>query len=1116
MGFENSLFDEKDLNEKIKNIEVSQKDKEFIKSWILKLKSKKLDKEKENYDIFQKDFLEKIFGFELLKNLKRDKKINGKKEVEFCFINDKCEVISFIELKGYENKNLQKKQGTGYSNSPIEQADNYSQHIIGKYYFVSNYCVFYLFDKEKRTNKSLKLNFLEFEEENFLQFKILKYFLNPNFIFNQNEEKIETIKIDTKKQDISKEFYSLYRETLFSLVEKIILENKIERIKAVEISQKVLNRIIFICFARDKNFLKNGFLQNIILNSLREKNIFKKIENTFDLLYTREKDNLTEKYVIPNFNGNFFEKISVPLILENKDTQEEKKEFEKIPKAKISKKILNEYNKHKIELDDFSIIFQNFFKIALYNFQSDLNVNILGHIFENSLNDIENLREEKINIRKKDGIFYTPEYITDYICRNTIIPHLSKKSYCEVDKLIEEYKNNLEELEKKLENIKILDPACGSGAFLNKAVDILQEIWEKILDEKKLNPKDVILKSGKKNISSKIYTLENENLENFEKRASIKNIIKNNIFGVDLNYESCEISKLSLHLKTLNENNLKLENLENNIKCGNSLISGINEKNFKLFEEDLKNILLEKNKDEKEDLKKDLKRKVDKNLKDYFGENYKEVKPFNWEIEFIEIFFKIENKILIRKGFDVVIGNPPYVRHELIKEYKKYFEKNYKVFQGTADLCVYFFERSLNNLVENGKFSFIVSNKFTRANYGKNLRNYILNNTKFLQYIDEFEKNQVFEGAIVDPCLIVLEKNKLKKENKILFNYKNKISQNSLNEESWSFEEEEKIKILEKIKQFKELKNWDIKIKYGIKTGLNEAFIIDEKIRKNFIKENSKNNEIIKPLLRGRDLGKYFFKNPKLYLLNISNRLNLNNFKEIKNHLEFYKERLSKRKNIKNWFELQSFPSEENKKIFENKNFIAWLELTDKPKFNLVNNFYILNSITFMDTKKQNSLFFLSILNSKLIEYFFNKICLSSGVGTNQWRKNNVEKIPIPEIPKNEQTPFIEKANLMLKLNKNFYDKINFYLESLKIDLKVEKVPKKLEKFYLLEKNEFLKELKKISNKNLEKFFSNFEEDSKKILEIKNTIEKEDKIINNMVYELYNLTKDEIKLIEEN
>jgi type I restriction-modification system DNA methylase subunit len=280
--------------------------------------------------------------------------------------------------------------------------------------------------------------------------------------------------------------------------------------------------------------------------------------------------------------------------------------------------------------------------ISSFDFSSELDVNILGHIFENSIGDIEELKEDTKNRRKKEGIFYTPDYITDYICRNTIIPYLSKSG--KVDKipdLLNEYSwsTEIEDLDEKLKNIKIVDPACGSGAFLNKATDILLEIHETIFDIKKGYTTITDMRVGKGK-GRRTESIQHTDLgvyvfDHIEKR---REILLNNIYGVDLNEESVEITKLSLFLKVCRKN-LKLPNIDKNIKNGNSLID-------------------------------------DPKYTD---------KPFNWNESFSEIFKE--------GGFDIVIGNPPYVRQEKIKEIKPYLKENYEVYTGISDLLRIFLKK---------------------------------------------------------------------------------------------------------------------------------------------------------------------------------------------------------------------------------------------------------------------------------------------------------------------------------------------------------------------------------------------------------------------------------------
>lgn len=329
-------------------------------------------------------------------------------------------------------------------------------------------------------------------------------------------------------------------------------------------------------------------------------------------------------------------------------------------------------------------------------------MNILGHIFENSLNEIESVNAEiegtefdkQKTKRKKDGVFYTPKYITKYIVDNTV-GKLCEEKKTELKLVDDEYhkgrknrqKKTLEDLLAKLDeyrewllSLTICDPACGSGAFLNQALDFL------IKEHTYIDELKQALLGG---------ALVLSDIEN--------TILERNIYGVDLNEESVEIAKLSLWLRTAQPRR-KLNSLNNNIKCGNSLIDS----------------------------------------KAVAGD-----KAFHWETEFPEVF--------AAGGFDVVIGNPPYVRQELFKEIKPYLKTNYKCYNSVADLYTYFIEKGIDLMYKSGKFSFILPNKFLKASYGKEIRNVILNRTQ-IDLLFDFDDYPVFQDATTYPIIYVLDK----------------------------------------------------------------------------------------------------------------------------------------------------------------------------------------------------------------------------------------------------------------------------------------------------------------------------------------------------------------------
>ena len=337
-------------------------------------------------------------------------------------------------------------------------------------------------------------------------------------------------------------------------------------------------------------------------------------------------------------------------------------------------------------------IFKNLLVISSFDFGSDLDVNILGHIFENSIGDIEELQNDNENKKKTDGIYYTPEYITDYICRNTIIPYLSISGEAKtVHELLTEYENSnsLDDLDNKLETLKIIDPACGSGSILNKSVDILLEIHKAIYDSKY---------EGDSSLDRYYDTLENR-----------KRIILNNIYGVDLNEESVEITKLSLFLKLATSKEVKegfkLPNLNKNIKCGDSLID-------------------------------------DKTIA---GD-----KAFNWENEFKEIY---DNG-----GFNIIVGNPPYVDiKEMDSTISEYIFKNYPTASNRINLYSTFVEKSYSLLKHNGIFSFIMPNSILFNSSYSEIRKLLLNNTSILNIVRT--SDDVFDNVNVEPIILTFKKN---------------------------------------------------------------------------------------------------------------------------------------------------------------------------------------------------------------------------------------------------------------------------------------------------------------------------------------------------------------------
>ena len=1021
------LYDEKTLAEKAeKEIDLKENNlkekREFLNKWINMEKIGTLYTSKE--EALQGEFLLNIFS-NLLKavnvtdgkdewNLERETKteIDGQKADGVLGFFDKKgnkDVRAVIELKGPTINLDSKLSKDKYARTPVEQAFGYAPKYGAscQWVIVSNF-------KEIRLYRSNSmLDYQVFYLENLkddLEFKKFVYLLSFESLVGTGNEKSKSLKLSEEYQkeqiEIEKKFYNLYKQIRIDIFENIRNNNKsISEYIILEKVQKLLDRFLFICFCEDKNLLPRNSFQKVIDRGTenRDLGVFEYFKILCNWINTGNA-----KQEIPHFNGGLFKAD------EDLDT---------------------------LIIDD--VVFEKMQAISEYDFDSELNENILGHIFEQSISDIEEFKSQineqdfdvKKGKRKKDGIFYTPKYITKYIVENTInywledkrkelgedkLPILTDEDYnhkyknkaSSVKLFSENYKKHIDfwkKYKEAIKNIKVLDPACGSGAFLITAFEFLLK-QTNMIDEKLLDL------TGEQDLFS----------------DTTRYILENNIFGVDLNRESVEITKLSLWLKSANKNKT-LTTLENNIKCGNSLIKD------KEFVKDL---------------------------------------AFDWEKEFPEIFKN--------GGFDIIIGNPPYVRQESIKEIKPYLEQNYRVYTGISDLYCYFYELGYNLLKDNGYLGFITSNKWFRAKYGEKLREFLINNTEFYNIVD-YNGTKVFDGATVDSNILIFKKNKVKNSIfslQIADTIPIEYEQEKLSKESFIFINQNEDSIKEKIERIgKPLKEWDININRGITTGLNDAFIIDKETRDKLLEEDYKNSEIIKPLLRGKDIEKYNINYADFYLINSHNgkagkgAIDIENYPQIKKWLERFEPKLSKRAdkgktpfNLRNCAYLKEFEKEK----------IVWQRVTKENTFALAEkDTFILDSMAFLSNIEKEKKYLLGILNSKLIYFYLNQY--THKYGNNGFLLSNqyVEKLPIK--PYNNEIELENKVDLILENNK----KLSSYKELLGRAKKNKKYDEIIDLEKLVEKTQ-------------------------------DEIKKLDYEINQMVYKIYELTVDEIKIIENN
>jgi NOL1/NOP2/fmu family ribosome biogenesis protein len=897
-------------------------------------------------------------------------------------------------------------------------------------------------------------------------------------LFDGQHNTQETIEEIFNVDKVSKEFFAKYKKLYFETLEALRPQVAIFGTeKDLELfSKKLMGRITFLYFLQKKGWLgakKNWEDGNKRFLTQCFEGKYKEYENFYDDILKRI----------------FFEAL-------NRDRSEYNDSFEPFGKMPylngglFAKKDIDNDNRLMIENDIFENIITTFDQ---YNFtiiedtphESEVAIDpeMLGKVFENLLVD-----------RKEKGAFYTPREIVHYMCQTSLNNYLQTKPKDESD---------LEYIKK----IKILDPAIGSGAF---PMGMLHEILEK-----------------------RITLGDTQDISSMKRE-----IIENAIYGIDIEPSAVEIAKLRFWLSIVVDENTPspLPNLFYKIMVGNSLLETINgfdpldksTKSINNLQPKLHHYYREKNANNKstleEEIEKDIDTILDEKISKYKKEKEREAKNINLfnqlskkQLETIEkanrdidlidkvkkrpttelFFYKLYFKeVMDDGGFDVVIGNPPYVRHEKIKAIKERLKiEGYKSYSGTADLYIYFFEQGYRLLKENGVLSYITSNTYVNARYAEKFREFIVNDVNVLNYID-FSKVQLFDSATVATSIFMFSKQNRKykyfnycdakeyTKDKILQEFVSKNNfdylQSDLRKEGFIFTSKKELEIKKAIdKKGIKLKDesWEIQIKSGIKTGFNEAFIIDTKTKNKLIEEDPKSAEIIKPILRGRDVKKYDYEFADKWLINSHNNppIDISKYPAIKEHLDKYYDRLERRSdkgvtpyNLRNCAYLDEFT----------KNKIMWLELTDNAKFTLDVKKYFLEMTVFFMTGKDLK-YLLALLNSRLIYWYFNLICAESGVGTNRWKKIYVEQLPIIQISKEAQKPFEILVDYVMFAKENEMNIEASYFESvidgLVYDLYFEEEMKKGDCFITEEVTKVIKELNPTQEyiKDMYKLFKN-------------------------------------------
>ena len=696
--------------------------------------------------------------------------------------------------------------------------------------------------------------------------------------------------------------------------------------------------------------------------------------------------------------------------------------------------------------------------------QVALDPELLGKVFENLLGAYN--PETKETARNQSGSFYTPREIVNYMVDESLIAYLGNndfvRSLFSYDFSFDKTKSNeYLKIADKLKAVKILDPACGSGAFpmglLNRMIDILERI----------SPNEDI----------------------YELKLSV---IENCLYGCDIQSIAAQITKLRFFIslicnceKDASKPNFgipTLPNLETNFVSANSLIAKKKEeRQLNLFKsEEIESIKKElhqirhlhfsakststKHRLREKDL--DLRKKLIELLSDennFASDDAKQLAEWNpYDQNAVSPFFDPEWMFGVNNGFDIVIGNPPYIQlqnngGELAKLYEWC---GYSTFDRKGDIYCLFYERGWQLLKKGGHLCYITSNKWMRAGYGEKTRDFFANKTNPLLLID-FAGVKIFESATVDTNILLFSRsNNQHKTTCAITNKQNKDSVKNLSDfvqqqhtvcdfstsDSWVILSPIEQSIKRKIEAVgTPLKDWDIQINYGIKTGCNEAFIIDTAKREEILtncqteEERKRTDELIRPILRGRDIRRYGYVDNGLYLINTHNgikgklpRIDINDYPAVKAHLDQYWDKISIRSdkgdtpyNLRNCAYLEDF----------SKPKIVYMEIqTDNeqegypfPCFSYDNsNKIVLNTAYIISSNTEDVRFILGVINSKMGRFLI-KLYVSQ-LQERQFRMlaQYVKNFPIPKLPQNEIDYIIKAVEYNInKCNSELEEKIN-------------------------------------------------------------------------------------------
>lgn len=1087
-SFHVPLFNRRFLNQRAPSQPTSPEHKKALCDWADAIRSNALRKQKETEvrgPFIQRFFVE-ILGYHPFGSgpewTINDEKRTGSGSADTAlgkFNADAKIVVAPVELKGADTPDLDAIMPGRYK-SPVQQVWEYAMDTPGcQFLLVSNMLEFRLYAVGHTRQVYERFDILELADSDaaYQRFRLL---LSAENLLGGTTAKLLRESAQAEKA-ITQKLYSDYKTWRVSLLLALMQSNAREAEAMIEPAQKLLDRVLFVAFAEDRGLLPSRSLEQAWKH--RDPYHPRPIWDNFKGLFLAiDKGNAG--LGIPAYNGGLFaadptlDSLIVP--------------------------------------DDACRMFS---ALGEYDFAEDVSVTVLGHIFEQSVSDLEQLktlagddaltltaletqvRESARSVsgkRKQDGIVYTPDAITRFIVDETLGTYLTeqqtelRRDFCAVNgewrtptkdeialytgkgkSAVHRKQAKLQSAERlveflfwnawreRLQHVRVVDPACGSGAFLIAAFDVLDAEYRRVNEQ-------IQAITG----NPDFFDINRE-------------ILNGNLYGVDLNPESIEITKLSLWLKTA-QHGKPLQSLEANLRIGNSLISDA-----------------------------------------AFSP-----RPFDWQAAFPDVF--------ATGGFDVVLGNPPYVRMERLKPVKPYLQQRYAVASDRADLYCYFYELGLSLLKPGGRLGYISSSTFFKTGSGEPLRRHLLGHARIRTLVD-FGDIQVFEGVTTYPAIVVLDRcDAPDPDAPVRFlalgaampeslaaeyqQHAGEMPQNQLGLDAWRLESDALAQLRAKLTRgHSTLKEAYGSPLYGIKTGLNDAFVVDRATRDRLIAEDPKSAELLKPFLEGKDLKKWRIEPQDLWLIYIpKNRIDIDAYPAIKRHLLPLRDKLEKRATKQAWFELQQAQADYEKDFQSAK--VLYPEISQGPKFALdQTGYYPLNKLFYLAT---TDLYLVGLLNSRAVWTYLFGICspLRGGEWRLELRAQYVETVPIPaaDTPTRSRIAALAEsaqhaAEARRELQTGFRRRV---LTDLAPGGTTARLNAKLTDWPALDFKTFHDEVKKqfknpIPLAERDAWQTRFEADKQRAQELNAEIARCERAIDAEVYALFRLTSEDISLIED-